>query len=131
MKTKTALVLATAGVLLTGSAALAVNTLTLNTSPAGRTVPANGVLLPQNSTTAAPLVSDIPSPASPDSPAATPSTSDDTLHTEDARHSGTDDPGTVPSLAPAPAPARSLEPGDDHSGRGESEPGHKHSGKDD
>ena len=53
MKTKTALVLTAAGVLLTGSAALAVNVQTLNGPPAG-TTPANTVLLPQNSTTTPP-----------------------------------------------------------------------------
>lgn len=48
MKTRAALALSVAGVLVTGSAALAVNTQVLNTPPAG-TGNANSVLLPKNS----------------------------------------------------------------------------------
>ena len=59
MNTKAALVLTAAGVLLTGSAALAVNVQTLNGPPAG-TTPANTVLLPQNSTTTPPSPASTP-----------------------------------------------------------------------
>lgn len=51
MKTRTALVLSVAGVLLTGSAALAVNTRTLGNSSTSFTGTSNEVLLPQNATT--------------------------------------------------------------------------------
>ena len=54
MKTRAALVLSVAGILVTGSAALAVNTQVLSTTPSG-TGNANSVLLPNNSSsTAAP-----------------------------------------------------------------------------
>ncbi|MFE4834776.1 hypothetical protein ACFRAU_08840 [Arthrobacter sp. NPDC056691] len=48
MKTRAALALSVAGILVTGSAALAVNTQVLNTTPAG-TGNANSILLPTNS----------------------------------------------------------------------------------
>lgn len=48
MKTRAALALSVTGILVTGSAALAVNTQVLNTAPAG-TGNANSVLLPNNS----------------------------------------------------------------------------------
>ena len=51
MKTRTALVLSVAGVLVTGSAALAVNTRTLGNSSTSFTGTSNEVLLPQNATT--------------------------------------------------------------------------------
>ena len=93
MKTKTALVLTAAGVLLTGSAALAVNVQTLNGPPAG-TTPANTVLLPQNSTTA----------TSP-SPASTPTTStvEDRRPASSQSPSAIDDRGNDNSTAPRPA----------------------------
>ncbi|MFP3462018.1 hypothetical protein R5O87_14315 [Arthrobacter globiformis] len=47
MKTRAALALSVAGILVTGSAALAVNTQVLNTTPAG-TGNANSILLPNN-----------------------------------------------------------------------------------
>jgi hypothetical protein len=54
MKTRAALALSVAGILMTGSAALAVNTQVLSTTPSG-TGNANSVLLPNNSSsTAAP-----------------------------------------------------------------------------
>ena len=65
MKTRTALVLSVAGVLLTGSAALAVNTRTLGNSSTSFTGTSNEVLLPQNATTPvspAPAVTAVPSP---------------------------------------------------------------------
>ncbi len=74
MKKKTALVLTAAGVLLTGSAALAVNVQTLNGPPAGAT-PANTVLLPQNSTTTPPPHTSTPTASTVEdrSPASSPS----------------------------------------------------------
>lgn len=51
MKTRTALVLSVAGVLLTGSAALAVNTQTLGNPSPDFTGTSDEVLLPQNATT--------------------------------------------------------------------------------
>lgn len=65
MKTRTALVLSVAAVLVTGSAALAVNTRTLGNSSPGFTGTANEILLPQNATTP-----DLPAPVG--SPAPTP-----------------------------------------------------------
>jgi len=74
MKTRTALVLSVAGVLLTGSAALAVNTRTLGNSSTSFTGTSNEVLLPQNATTPV-----SPAPAGTDAPAvpAVPSPGDD------------------------------------------------------
>lgn len=125
MKTKTALVLTAAGVLLTGSAALAVNVQTLNGPPAG-TTPANTVLLPQNSTTTPPSHTSTPTASTVEdrSPASSPSPSASDERGNDAAPS--------PAPAPAPVPSRASEPGDDHGGHGEPEPGDdKHSGKDD
>jgi hypothetical protein len=66
MKTRAALALSVAGILVTGSAALAVNTQVLNTTPAG-TGNANSVLLPNNSgTTPSPAAAVISSKATPD-----------------------------------------------------------------
>jgi hypothetical protein len=114
MKANTILVLTAASVLLSGAAALAVSIQTLNSSPAGSTVPANMVLLPHNATTAgSPAPASTPSPSAPAGP------------------SVGDDPTTVPLLVPAPAPSGSIEPDDDHGGRGELEPDDKHSGSDD
>ena len=64
MKTRTALVLSVAGVLVTGSAALAVNTRTLGNSSPSFTGTANEVLLPQNATTpVSPATAGTPAPA--------------------------------------------------------------------
>jgi hypothetical protein len=137
MKTKTALVLTAAGVLLTGSAALAVNVQTLNGPPAG-TTPANTVLLPQNSTTTPPHPASTPTASTVEdrSPASSPnpSTSDHRGNDDAAPSPATGGRTAAPSPAPAPAPApsRASEPGDDHGGHGEPEPGDdKHSGNDD
>ncbi len=136
MKTKTALVLTAAGVLLTGSAALAVNVQTLNGPPAG-TTPANTVLLPQNSTTTPPPHTSTPTASTVEdrSPASSPSPSASDERGNDAAPSpATGDRTAAPSPAPAPAPvpSRASEPGDDHGGHGEPEPGDdKRSGKDD
>jgi hypothetical protein len=66
MKTRAALALSVAGILVTGSAALAVNTQVLNTTPAG-TGNANSVLLPNNSgRTPSPAAAVVSSKATPD-----------------------------------------------------------------
>src|SRR4249919_129489 len=116
MKTKTALVLTAAGILLTGSTALAVNVSTLNGSPAGSTTPANFVLLPQNSTTGAPTSPESTPGASPTEdrgPASSPSPSaGDDRGDNNSASSGpavSDDRTAVPSLAPVPAPSRTNE----------------------
>ncbi|CAI3796992.1 hypothetical protein NKCBBBOE_01716 [Pseudarthrobacter sp. MM222] len=141
MKANTVLILAAASILLTGSAAVAVNTQTLNSTPVGSSVPANIAILTQSETTAGSA-----SPASTPSPSAS----------EDAVPGSSSQPATgagtgpssgrpapaVPSLADdrtaaslasaAPEPSRSIEANDDHGGHGEPEPGDdKHSGNDD
>jgi hypothetical protein len=66
MKTRAALALSVAGILVTGSAALAVNTQVLNTTPAG-TGNASSVLLPNNSgRTPSPAAAVVSSKATPD-----------------------------------------------------------------
>ncbi|MGO4804296.1 hypothetical protein AB4089_04115 [Arthrobacter sp. 2MCAF15] len=140
MKTKTIIVLTTAGILLTGSAALAVNVQTLNGPQPGTTSPANTVLLPQNSTSttsASPASTPSPSTTVEDrspAPSPSPSASDDrSRHTSvPTSPPAPDDQTTARSPVPAPAPTRASEPGDDHGGHGKSEPGDdKHSGSDD
>ncbi|MFF2243193.1 hypothetical protein ACFVTM_03290 [Arthrobacter sp. NPDC058130] len=139
MKTKTVIVLTTAGILLTGSAALAVNVQTLNGPQPGTSSPANTVLLPQNSTSAAyvsPASTPGPSTVEDRSPVPSPSPSarDDAPHHASVPTSPptTDNRTAAPAIVPAPAPARTNEPGDDHGGHGKSEPGDdKHSGGDD
>lgn len=126
MKTRTALVLSVAGVLLTGSAALAVNTRTLGNSSPSFTGTSNEVLLPQNATT----------PVSP-APAGTaaPSPGDD---------SGTHAPSPGDDSGSLPAPAGTGQPtsghesddsghdaGDDKGGHAEDESEHESSGDDD
>ncbi|WP_314194905.1 hypothetical protein [uncultured Arthrobacter sp.] len=91
MKTRAALAVSVAGFLVTGSAALAVNTQALNTPPAG-TGNANSVLLPNNA-------SRPPAPAAVDNGKATP----DVTYVDDG-----DDKG---GLRTAP------EPGDDQGGQ--------------
>lgn len=104
--TRTALVLSVAGVLLTGSAALAVNTQTLKNSSSSTTGNANEVLLPQNATT----------PSSP-------------VPTETSAPSPSQDRSAVPSPTPSAQPTSSRDANDDHSGRGKNET--EHSGNDD
>jgi hypothetical protein len=112
MKTRAALALSVAGFLLTGSAALTVNTQALNTPPAG-TGNANSVLLPNNA-------SRTPAPAAVVSAKATPAVT------------SVDGGGQLPTPSPKPGDdgddKRGLratpEPGDDHGGRRKaSEPG--------
>ena len=111
MKTRAALALSVAGFLMTGSAALTVNTQALNTPPAG-TGNANSVLLPNNA-------SRTPAPAAVVSAKATPavtSVGGDQLPTPSPKPG--DDGDDKRGLRTAP------EPGDDHGGRRKaSEPG--------
>ncbi|MDZ4090003.1 MAG: hypothetical protein U1D68_02195 [Arthrobacter sp.] len=115
MKTRTALVLSVAGVLLTGSAALAVNTRTLGNSSPSFTGTSNEVLLPQNATT----------PVSP-APAGT------------AAPSPGDDSGSLPAPAGTGQPTSGHvsddsghDAGDDKGGHAEDESEHESSGDDD
>ncbi|MDQ0821344.1 hypothetical protein QFZ79_003719 [Arthrobacter sp. V4I6] len=133
MKTNTVLILTAASILLAGSTALAVNSQTVNSPPAGGFVPADTVFLPQSSTTAGTA-----SPVSTPSPTSTPGRS----ATEDASPGSSPksiapvpagpslaDDGTAALLpAPAPGPSRSIAPNDDHGGHGELEPGDDHGG---
>lgn len=126
MRTRSALALSVAGILVTGSAALAVNTQTLNNSPAGSTGNANQFLLPQDSATSpATDAATSPSPGPTSTASATP---DD---------SGTASPSPTSTAAPSPSEEpgddnggvrATPEPGDDHGGRGSSEPGDNHGG---
>lgn len=104
MKTRAALALSVAGILVTGSAALAVNTQVLNTTPAG-TGNANSVLLPSSS-------GKTPFPADPASAKATPdvtsaadggSTVPATAKSAGAPESGDHKGGRRTTLSPKPA----------------------------
>ena len=141
MKTRTALVLSVAGVLLAGSAALAVNTRTLGNSAPSFTGTANEVLLPQNATTPvspAPAGPAAPSPGD-DSSTPAPSPGDD---------SSTPAPSPGDDSSTLPAPAWTGQPtsgrgsddsvddsghdaGDDKGGHAEDESEHESSGDDD
>jgi hypothetical protein len=107
MKTRAALALSVAGFLVTGSAALAVNTQALNTSPAG-TGNANSVLLPNNA-------SRTPAPAAVVNGKATP----DVTSVNDGSQQ------TMPSPSPKPG-----DDGDDKGGlRTAPEPGDEQGGQ--
>ncbi|HKS01772.1 MAG TPA: hypothetical protein VJS86_08840 [Arthrobacter sp.] len=99
MKTRAALALSVAGILVTGTAALAVNTQVLNTTPAG-TGNANSVLLPNSPGKA-------PAPAAVGSAKATPAA---------ASVAGSGTAPTVTNRASAPKPGDEPKPGDDKGG---------------
>lgn len=117
MKTRAALVLAIAGILVTGSAALAVNTQTLNNAHTGTTGNADRVLLPGGLTTATPAPADVAASLTPTAEA-TGTSSDDS--------SAAQSPGTSPSAEPGDDKGGLLkapEPGDDKGGPVEIQPG--------
>jgi len=116
MKTRAALALSVAGILVTGSAALAVNTQVLGTTPSG-TGDANSVLLPHNSSSTA-------APTAAASAKATPNvtsvvdggrTTSAPAKTTGAPELGDGKGGRrpAPSPSPSPTPSPSSEPGDD------------------
>lgn len=135
--------LSIAGILVTGSTALAVNTQTLNNSSSGTTGNANTVLLPDDSATGTPaapqgVTAAVPSTgptatatprdnltASPSSPSSSPSfePDDDKGGLTDAVEPGDDKGGlrVTPEPGDDKGGSRAPEPGDDsggHSGRG-------------
>ncbi|UKA53360.1 hypothetical protein LFT45_16765 [Arthrobacter sp. FW305-BF8] len=114
MKTRAALALSVAGILVTGSAALAVNTQVLGTRPSG-TGDANSVLLPHNSSSTA-----VPTAAA--SAKATPnvtsvvdggSTTSTLAKTTGAPELGDGKGGRRAATSPSLTPSPSSEPGDD------------------
>ena len=120
MKTRTALVLSVAGVLLTGSAALAVNTRTLGNSSPNFTGTANEVLLPQNATTPV-----SPAPAGTDLPAGIPAPAGTAVP------SPGDDSSTLPAPAGTGQPTSGHVSDDDKSRYAEDESEHESSDDDD
>jgi hypothetical protein len=144
MRTRAAVALSIAGILITGSAALAVNSQTLSNSNSGTTGDANTVLLPDNSATGTPFPAQAPAPT--DSPG-TSATVEASVSPEPGDDKGglpstalgdqgvgpatvppdagivpvPVQPGTVPVPVPVPVPAQ---PGDDKGGlRATPEPG--------
>lgn len=131
MKSKAALALSIAGILITGSAALAVNTYTLNSSHTSTVGNASNILPPNDSATKAPVPASAPA-----SPEATPKptgnvrsgpaaagakpTPSKTASPSAARGSGgavTDQPGSGATVAtPAPVGSTVIELGDDKGG---------------
>jgi hypothetical protein len=101
MKTKTALALSVAGILLTGSAALAVNTQTLNGSHMGTTGNTDQLLLPAASVSSTPAVS-IPTESAAPQPTTTASSSPEVRN--------------APRAPASAKPAPSRQPGDDKGG---------------
>ena len=114
MRTKTALVLSITGILLTGSAALAANTPTLNNSAPGTTGTANSVLLPDDSASHTPTAPGSGATAAAGTPKPT------------ATGTGTagDDRKASPSPALSAPAIPSVEPTDDKGGQRQTpEPG--------
>jgi hypothetical protein len=93
MRTRAAVALSFAGVLITGSAALAVNTQTLSNSTTGTTGDANRVLLPEDSAAGTSAATLAPTPADVAGPGATPPASP------------SPGPGDNTGGPPSPAPA--------------------------
>ena len=137
MKTRAAVALSFAGILITGSAALAVNTQTLNNSNPGTTGDANKVLLPDDSPTGTRAATLVPTPADVAGTGAS-AEAFPTPAPADAQGgisgSPPGDQGAVPAPvlpgtgnpvpAPAPVPAPVPAPGDDKGGlRNAPEPG--------
>ena len=77
MKSRAALALSIAGILVTGSAAPAVNTHALNTSHTGTTGNADRALLPDDSATSTPTPTDVAADLKPSAEATSTSTHDD------------------------------------------------------
>ncbi len=141
MRTRSALALSIAGILVTGSTALAVNTQTLNNSSTGTTGNAS-VLLPDGSATSTPAA--VPAAASsPDTTAAATTRTNRTASPSPSStplsiHEAGDDKG---GLRATPEPGddkggltNTVEPGDDKGGSRAPEPGDDsggHGGKDD
>lgn len=111
MRTRSALALSVAGILVTGAAALAVNTQTLNNSPAGTTGNANQFLLPQDSAT------------SPAKLPATGATATGPGPTSTASPTPDDNRTAPPSLRSSAAPSPSDDADDDKGGLTEVQPG--------
>ena len=142
MKTNTVLVLSATSILLTGSAAFAVNSQPLNGSPAGTSAPANSAITVQGETTAgsaSPTPTPSPAAAAEDAstgsssqPAALGSAEPNRGPSTSAVPSPAEDRTGARLVAPEPVPSRSIKPNDDHGGHGEQEPGDdSHSGNDD
>ncbi|RAM35878.1 hypothetical protein [Arthrobacter globiformis] len=120
MKTRAALVLSVAGILVTGSAALAVNTQVLSTAPSG-TGNANSVLLPSKSSSTAAPTAAVVAKATPNVTSVVDggSTVPAPAKTKGAPESGDSKGGrrTAPSPSPSPSsesePEPEPEPGDD------------------
>lgn len=93
MRTRAAVALSFAGILITGSAALAVNTQTLSNSTTGTTGDANRVLLPEDSAAGTPAATLAPTAADVAGPEATPAASP------------SPGPGDNTGGPPSPAPA--------------------------
>ena len=114
MKTRAALALSVAGILVTGSAALAVNTQVLSTTPSG-TGNANSVLLPNNSSSTAAPTAAVGAEATPSvtSVVGGGSTFPAPAKTTGAPESGDGQGGrrTAPSPSPSPSDDRDLEDG--------------------
>jgi hypothetical protein len=112
MKTRAALVLSVAGILVTGSAALAVNTQVLSTTPSG-TGNANSVLLPSKSSSTAAPTAAVVAKATPNVTSVVDggSTVPAPAKTKGAPESGDGKGGR--RTAPSPSPSPEPESGDD------------------
>ncbi|MGN7253344.1 hypothetical protein [Arthrobacter sp. SAFR-014] len=114
MKTRAALALSVAGILVTGSAALAVNTQVLSTTPSG-TGDANSVLLPHNSSSTAAPTAAASAKATPNVTSVVDggSTTSAPAKTTGAPESRDGKGGRRTATSPSPTPSPSSEPGDD------------------
>jgi hypothetical protein len=141
MKTHPVLALTAASILLTGSAAFAVNSQVLNGSPSGSTAPANSAIPTQSETDGGPAspvskprlaATEDAGPGSSSAPAALVGAEPNRGPASPAAPPPAEERTAAPLAAPGPKPSRSTEPADDHGGRGEQEPGDdKRSGNDD
>lgn len=113
MKSRAALALSITGILVTGSAALAANTYTLNSSQTSTLGNAGNVLLPDTSVTASPAPGRAPT-STVASPKATPQAT-----SKPGSGKKVDDSKTAPSKKPSPAPA----PGSNQGGPVTAQPG--------
>ena len=108
MKTRTALVLSVAGILVTGAAALAANTYTLNSTPTSTLGNAGSVLLPDVSRTATPAP--VPSPTN-------------TVASPQATPTATSQPSPSPAPGSDETGAVTAQPGDGSGGTIATPPG--------
>lgn len=113
MKTSAALALSVAGILVTGSAALAVNTHVLNTTPAG-TGNANSILLPSNPTRTPAPAAAVGAKAKANATTAANETPATPAKTTRTRESGEDKGGR--RTTPSSTPGKGAAPGDDTDG---------------